>query len=327
MEEEVQLWSLAHEVLRALGQQYYPVMEARAAEAGLGECDWYLLLPALTFDPEPISTRKLLVRVPFYAPHVYEKRLQNLAELGYLSASAVDQNGSDYPRYEYNLTESGRMTIQWIIQAADVEMQRMHPLTLAELERLAELLRRVVKACEIAPVPPGKWALTLSRQTDHANVAPVVVRIDQYLTDLNAYRDDCRLAAWKENSETAGVSPPAWEVLTQLWKVAGAKENGGYSLKQLSNMLERRGHPRQVYAEALKELDKLGWVQVAGRVYRLTEAGRQAREGARRRTDQYFYRPWNSLRPDELAELKKLLVAAWDGMKVRLNNGKKSPAG
>lgn len=327
MDEELQLWSLAHEVLRALGQQYYPVMEARAAEAGMGECDWYLLLPALTFDPEPISTKKLLVRVPYYAPHVYENRLQNLADLGYLSASSVEQNGGDYPRYEYNLTESGRMTIQWIIQAADVEMQRLHPLPLVDLEVLAEYLRRVIKACEIAPVPPGKWALTLSRQTDHANVAPVVVRIDQYLTDLNAYRDDCRLAAWKDNPQTAELSPPAWEVLTLLWKVDGAKEDGGYTLKQLANMLERRGHPRQVYAEALKELDKLGWVHADGRVYHVSEAGREAREGARRRTDQYFYRPWNSLQPDELAELKGLLVAAWDGLKVRLSNGKKSPAG
>ncbi len=149
MDNNHQLWPLALEVLRALGQHYYPVMEGRAREAGMGDCDWYLLLPALTFDPESISAAKLLVRVPFYAPHIYENRLKKLTEYGYLKASAPAPDGGAYPRFEYNLTESGRMTIQWIIQAADVAMQAMHPLSLEDLEHLAGILRRVVASAEI----------------------------------------------------------------------------------------------------------------------------------------------------------------------------------
>jgi hypothetical protein len=321
MNANQQLWPLAHEVLRALGQQYYPIMEARAHEAGIGQCDWYLLLPALTHDPEPISTTKLLKRVPYYAPHVYENRLENLSELGYLKASSPAEDVDDYPRFNYNLTESGRMTVQWIIQAADVAMLNLHPASLEDLEVLAGLLRMIVMAAVDAPIPPEKYALLFSRKTDHASVAPVVVRIDQYLTDLNAYRDDCHLCAWQEHHETQMVAPPAWEVLTQLWKVDRAKDGGGYTLDQLVNMLERRGHPRSAYASALKELGKLGWAQSQVHTYTITEPGRQAREMAEMRTDQYFYRPWNALSARELSDLKDLLVEVWDGLKIRINNG------
>ena len=318
MEENYQLWPLAKEVLRALGQHYYPVMEGRAGEAGMGECDWYLLLPALTFDPEPISSAKLLVRVPFYAPHIYENRLQRLSELGYLKATAPDKNGGEYPRYEYNLTESGRMTIQWIIQSADVAMAGMHPLPLDESESAAELLHRIVLAAVETPEPPEKWALSHSRRTDHSLVAPVVVRIDQYLTDLNAYRDDCHLAAWQQHVETQDVTPPAWEVLTQLWKADAVKEGAGYTLEELAQMLERRGHSRQVYSDGLKSLVSLGWVHADKKVYRVTVLGQTARQMAEFRTDQYFYVPWRTLEASELSDLKEMLVRMWDGLRLRL---------
>jgi DNA-binding HxlR family transcriptional regulator len=324
MEENHLFWPLAHEVLRALGQQYYPVMEDRAREAGLGDFDWYLLLPCLTFDPEPVSAQKLLVRVPYYSAYVYENRLKELAEAGYLKEVSAQKEKGGYPAFEYNLTESGRMTIQWIIQAADVAMLSLHPMSLENLERLAGFLRRLMESSLHAEEPPEKWALTLSRKTDHASVAPVVVRIDQYLTDLNAYRDDCRLAAWQLDPQTGDVSPPAWEVFTFIWRVDRNKESAGYTLDQLANMLERRGHPRRVYAEALKELDKKGWVHAEGKIHCLTSAGREVREQARQRTDMYFYRPWAVLSATELGVLRELLVEMWDGLKYRLANGKKA---
>ena len=322
MESNHQLWPLALEVLRALGQHYYPVMEGRAREAGMGECDWYLLLPALTFDPETISAAKLLVRVPFYAPHIYENRLKKLTEFGYLKASAPAPDGGAYPRFEYNLTESGRMTIQWIIQAADVAMQAMHPLSLEDLEYLAGLLGRVVAAAEATPEPPGRWALKLSRRTDHASVAPVVVRIDQYLTDLNAYRDDCILEAWRKHPATRDPSPPAWEIFTQLWKASQVKPEPGYTLDVLAQIFERRGHARRVYSEALRSLSRLGWVHADKTNYRLTEPGFQARQDAEVRIDQLFYIPWKTLEPAELADLKELLVMMWDSLRLRLTSNK-----
>lgn len=321
MEENLQLWPLAHEVLRALGQHYYPVMENQAREAGMGECDWYLLLPALTFDPETVSTSKLLKRVPYYAPFVYENRLEKLTELGYLKASSPDENGGEYPRFEYNLTESGRMTIQWIIQAADVAMQALYPMPLEEMERLSAYLRKIVMAALRAPIPVDKWSILLSRKTDHELVAPVVVRIDQYLTDLNAFRDDCHLFAWRDHPETKDVAPTAWEVLSQLWKVDKTKDDGGYTLDQLANMLDRRGHPKRVYAEALKYLDGRGWIIARERIYRVTEQGRLAREMAEVRTDQAFYQPWVVMEAAELPTLKELLVRMWDGLKIRIANG------
>lgn len=322
MDQNHQLWPLAKEVLRALGQHYYPVMDERAREAGMGECDWYLLLPVLMFDPESVSAAKLLVRVPFYAPHIYENRLKKLTEFGYLKASAPVADGGAYPRFEYNLTESGRMTIQWIIQAADVAMQALHPLSLEDLEHLAGLLQRTVLASLGTPEPSSKWALNLSRKTDHTSVAPVVVRIDQYLTDLNAFRDDCILEAWRKHPTTRDLSPPAWEIFTQLWKTNQVKQDTGYSLEELLQIFDRRGHSPRVYSEALQSMSKLGWVHADKDHFVLTESGYAVRQDAETRIDQLFYEPWKILEPAEIADLKELLVLIWDSLRLRLTSNK-----
>jgi DNA-binding PadR family transcriptional regulator len=318
MDESHQIWPLALEVLRALGQHYYPVMESRAVEAGMGESDWSLLLAVLTFDPEPVSAAKLRVRVPFYAPFVYENRLKKLADTDYLKASSPADDGSAYPHFEYNLTESGRMTIQWIIQAADAAMSSLRPMPLEALEQLAHLLERVVLAAVESPPPPPKWALTHSRTTDHARVAPVMVRIDQYLSDLRAWRDDCHLCSWQQHLETFEISPPAWETSNYLWRVAQQNPDGGYTLDELTHLLERRGHPRHVYANALKELNKRGWVTLEKKVYRLTADGHRMRQESEARTNQYFYAPFNVLDANELFLLKDLIVELWDGMQARI---------
>jgi len=146
------LWPLCLEVLRALGAQYYPVMEETALQAGMDDCDWYLLLPALMFDPEETSTEKLRVRHPYYSAQSYEARLRKLAELGYLRQT--DLLDTEQQVYAYALTEAGRMTIHWIIRAADQAMEKLHPLENGEALRLLELLRRLVRASLAAPKPP-----------------------------------------------------------------------------------------------------------------------------------------------------------------------------
>ena len=64
-----------------------------------------------------------------------------------------------------------------------------------------------------APEPPGQWHLRLSRHTDPGELAPSVARIDQHLTDLNAYYNDASLAVW----QPFGVSGAAWEAFGHLW--------------------------------------------------------------------------------------------------------------
>ncbi len=153
-------------------------------------------------------------------------------------------------------------------------------------------------------------------------MAPVVVRIDQYLTDLNAYRDDCMLEAWRKHPATRDLSPPAWEIFTQLWKASQVKPESGYTLDDLTQIFERRGHAPRVYSEALKSLSKLGWVHADKMYFRLTEPGFQARQDAEIRIDRLFYAPWKILGPADLVDLKELLVMLWDSLRLRLTSNK-----
>ena len=60
---------------------------------------------------------------------------------------------------------------------------------------------------------------------------------------------------------------------------------------------------------AVRELVDLGWVHGRPDSLRLTMQGRRIREGAERKTDQYFFAPWDQLPPAELSAMADLLRA------------------
>jgi hypothetical protein len=163
-----------------------------------------------------------------------------------------------------------------------------------------------VDASLAAPEPPDKWHLQLSRRTDPGETAPIVARIDQYLTDLNAYRNAASLSVW----QPYGVTGATWEVFTCLWR------GEVRTLDELCGRLTFRGHPRDDYAGALADLVARGWSVAAGDGYELTDAGRIVREQAEQDTDRHFFVPWACLGEEEVAELKTLLAGLRDGLPV-----------
>ena len=188
------LWSIAVEALRSLSDEYLPVIDTEEINQGVDPGSWGLLFTAYTFDPDFISASRLRVRNPYTAAKIFEDRLVALA-----SAGLLDSNGFG----EYWLSERGKDAAAHIMAAAYERMAGLQPLLFADLERLTTLLRRVVQACLQAPEPPGKWCIGYSRRSDPGEKTNPIMRIDQYLTDLNAYRDDAHLAAW----QTYGFSP------------------------------------------------------------------------------------------------------------------------
>jgi hypothetical protein len=275
---------------------------AAAEEAGLPAGSYFgWFLPALGLDPEPVSARRLATWAPYTALALNESRLEANARLGLLRRTGEG---------EYYLTEAGRTAVKRIIAAAYAAMAGLQPLPEADLSRLADLLRRLVEASLAAPEPPDRWRLRLSRRTDPGESAPIVARIDQYLTDLNAYRDASHLAAW----QPYGVNGAAWEAFTYLWR--GEAD----TLEDLSIALARRGHPPEVYAQALADLVARGWLTEEDGRYRVTRAGAGLRQEAEEATDRYFYAPWACLDEGELAELSGLLARLREGLS-------KAPAG
>ena len=57
------LWPLALATARAIGRHCAPAMKTVAVTAGFTDMSWTILLPAMTFAPEPISPARLRVRI------------------------------------------------------------------------------------------------------------------------------------------------------------------------------------------------------------------------------------------------------------------------
>jgi hypothetical protein len=299
------LWLLALEAWDRLAEVYGPAMaHAAVNEAGLAEGTYFgWMLAAPGFEPDPISAGRLAGRAPYTAQALNDARLADGAEQGLLRPAGEG---------EYYLTEAGRTAARRIFEAAYHVMTSLQPLPAAEMSRLADLLRRLVEACVAAPEPPGKYCLRLSRRIVPSDAAPALAWIDQYLSDLNFYRDDAHMASWKPY----GIGGAAWEAFTYLWR------GEARTLDELWDRLAFRGHARQDYADALEDLAVRGWIAAEGdggspcgeKGCRLTDAGRAVREAAEQTTDAYFFAPWACLGEGELGELRALLTGLRDGL-------------
>jgi hypothetical protein len=284
--KQPKLWPVALETLMALGAHYVPAMEKAADDAGVERGVWGLLISALTFEPEAISNAILQRRNPYQD---YTRLLADAASQGFF---AVESPGA------YQITDLGRAVGTEIILAAYARMQTFEPLRVEQMQYLSVLLRKLVVASHTSPEPPGKWCLTHARRIDPGQNAPLIIQVDQYLSDLAAYRDDAHLAAWRG----LDLDGPTWEALTLLW------QGEAVDLDALLERLVHRRFSRDVYAAALQKLETRGLILADSGKYRLTPAGEQLRQNAEAATDAYFYAPWDCLDAEELEALEILLA-------------------
>jgi len=283
--DRTRLWPIALETLMALGAHYVPAMEKAADDAGAERGVWGLLISALTFEPESVTSTKLQQRNPYQD---YTRLLADAAGQGFFM---LESPGI------YQLSDLGRTVGTEIILAAYARMQTFEPLRVEQMQYLSVLLRKLVVASHTSPEPPGKWCLTHARRIDPGQNAPLIIQVDQYLSDLAAYRDDAHLAAWEEYD----FDGPTWEALTLLWR----KEAD--TLDALVEKLAHRRFPPTVYAAALQELEAMKLISAEDGKYKLTSAGKRLRQKAEDTTDAYFYAPWECLDAEELEALETLL--------------------
>ncbi len=286
------VWPVFVDALRALGKQYYPAMDSVMTKAGLDGGIGGLLLTLFTFDPVPVSNEILQKRMPYQQ---YSERLENAVELGLLKAVGEG---------EFRLAEKGRTLVVDAISAAYNCMQQLDPMGPNDLHCLSVLLHRLVKACYASPDPPGKWSITHSRHLDPGENAPILVQIDQYLSDLMAYRDDAHLAAW----QPLGLDGPTWETLSLLW------DKRVETLDELNEKLRFRGQSGSVYEKALYTLTDKGLAKLYKGTYSITKKGRKLREQAEQLTEEYFFAPWECLSEEDLETLENLLKMLAEGL-------------
>jgi hypothetical protein len=282
----------------ALGDRYEAVIERFVSESGLDPRSWGLLLAVLTFEPDHTTPGHLLVRNPYTAAEAFLARLEEVADMGYLR---------EVGEAEFSLTRAGRSETERFIEQLRAAMVAVDPLSKAAGSQLATLLGRLVEHSLATPPPPNNWSIRLSYKL-MPDIDPPLPYIEQAISCLAAYRDDAHLAAWRESN----LAATALETLTLLWR------DQAYSLPSLVQKLAHRGHPAQIYVDAVSQLRARKFVAGTEKALRITSKGRLFREQVEADTDRYFFSPWSILSEAEKAEMEALLTRLKDGLKLEV---------
>jgi hypothetical protein len=259
--------------------------------AGRAESPGWFLIQAAEFDPEPLTVENLRVRDVYASERLVQALLDLMASEEWLDRS--EHNA-------YSLTAKGRGVLERRIQRQRGLTAGLAPLPTSDLERIATLLGQLIEASLAAPLPPGNWCLARSRRRAPPHGATALVRIAQYFSDFNAFRDDAHMAAWQPEQLDGYV----WEAFAL---VCSGEANSAASLFE---QLAYRGYSSGEYAAALVTLTRRSWLEPAATAgaYRVTADGRAAHARAEQLTDCYFYAPWSCLPELQIAELRALLL-------------------
>ncbi len=274
-----------------------PLLQLRG---GYAESPGWMLIQAAEFDPEPLSVERFRVRAVYSAPRLTAALLELLASEGWF-----DRQGEDY-----TLTTSGRAVLARIRERRVLPFAHFAPVDAAQIARLAGLLRRVIDSSLQAPKPPGTWCLAHSRNRTPDSAASPLAQIIQYGSDLNAFRDDCHMAAYRPHA----IEGYCWEVFSMVCDASATTADA------LFDQLAYRGWTRSEYAAALDELARRGWIAFDTAGCTAAPDGLAVRAAVEQQTDAYFYAPWDCLTPVEFDELVALMTALHDGAVQRINS-------
>jgi hypothetical protein len=286
------LWVLCQGVVKSLDQISLSSMEDAAKKAGLENDEWNgWLFPAYLLAPDDISVSKLRIRMPYVHATFFEAKLVKYTKRGYLTGK----------ENQYFLTPLGMETAENILQARRDALSQGKIISLEQSQQLAVILSKIIQNCRESIEPHSKWCLIHNRsQMDSEEGAHPLVAIDQYLSDICAWRDDCHLASWQPFHYLHGH---VWEVFTLLWR------EEAHSLDEVCDQLcLQRGFSRVEYINAIKELEIRGWVLEQDGVLSLTGAGNKIRHSAEDYTDELFLPPFQSLSTLEQNQLSDLLT-------------------
>jgi len=289
------LWSGFSLAMTAVGQRLEastvpipsPLLQV---QRGMAESPAWFLVQAAEFDPEPLTVAGLRRRDVYASPGIVRAILEMMA-----AEKWFDRQGE-----AYLLTEAGRDLIRHRQAWRDDALAALDPLLKVDLAGLESMLDKVISSCLVSEDPPGNWCLVHSRRRAPAADAAFSVRLFHYVADINAFRDDAHMAAWRPH----GVMGYAWEAFSLV--CAGRAR----SAAALFNQLAYRGYSRHDYEHALGYLVSHGWlVMTRERSFRPSDRGQEVRREVEHLTDRYFYAPWQkSLSEREIATISDLVV-------------------
>jgi hypothetical protein len=292
--ENMALWQLMRETWAKIEPCYLPVVEPVISESGLDKREWGMLLAAQTFEPEDTTPGHLMVRGPYTAADQYLLWLSNAAGRGYFETVAEGQ---------FKLSQQGKAITERFIDLARQAMEAADPLQPEDSKPLVRCLDQLIETSLRTPAPPDTWSIRLSYKL-MPDRDPTLPYIEQALSCLSAYRDDAHLASWQDSD----LSATALEALTLIWRHQAG------TLDELVEKLARRGHSREVYADALAELREKDYVSGIRSALKVTERGDEFRRQVESITDLLFFAPWSCLSQGDKEELAVLFTKLEDGL-------------
>lgn len=294
---ENNLWSKIGEFVPAIGSQYQGKAGELMEKNGLaGVPGIFVLFNAHSVHPAGYDPAELRYRGPYGSPDALDNALQALTKQGYITQA--DEL--------YHLTDKSVTAIQGMMDDFGDMFAQPVPADSADLNRIADLLGKIVSHAENAGSPPGTTCLAASRRLDRGAGAPVMARINRSIGDLNAFRDDCHLSAWQPDHDVSG---PVWEAFTFVWN------DQAHTPAKLAETLPFRQIDEAGYTSALNEAVALGWLTESDGTYAVTDKGKAIRQAAEDKTNHYFDMNIAALDDAELAELHTLLDRVGSALK------------
>jgi hypothetical protein len=248
--------------------------------------DEFWLLNRFRYFPGTVTPSDFLTFGPYASVATYEQRLDAL--VAKKLAEAVDTG-------RYRLAEAGRKLVDQLYRDYFSAIARHDRLNEADVQRLGVLADRMVAFLIRQPDVPAP--ITSAARSAFPETTRAWVYAERRITALAVFRDDAHIAAWRED----GWSGPSIAVSTTLFKAA-----------QPLPLAELRAAVAQLndkdFKSAISALHSGAEVSHdADDVYKLTAAGRQARQVVEDLTDRNYAVLFNALMPDELKELIELL--------------------
>lgn len=284
-------------------QELWAITEPAIEDAAIAEDVPVELYYYAELGLEQFSVTDFQRRDPYSNPEQFENLFVRLNVKGWIEPVPDDQ---------YRVPERTRQAVKKIIEAGDARLPSAEMFGDIDLERLKGLIKQIVMANDTADEPPEKWAILKRFRVFNRN-SPVLVKIREYLMDLFAYRDDSHLAAARPYFNQAGI---VWSALGAVWSGSAS------TAARMAEVMAFRGYEANDYEVALQAAKEIGWLEEAGAPdsFRLTDKGRELRERVEAQTDEYFYRPWSVLLPEEIDELHDLLMKVRDQLRELRRN-------
>ncbi|MBI3161514.1 MAG: hypothetical protein HYZ23_03345 [Chloroflexi bacterium] len=290
-------WSALEESMNMLGDDYgYSALFKRAEELA-PESNWLTWIPAVSmFAPETFTVADFMRLFPYGLAQLNEKRFAIAVQRGYLTAD--DQGG-------YCATESGKNVTRLAMEAFDQAIASIRPLSDESFQSLVGYLHKLVEATFATAKPTANFLFCGKRNMRPLRMEGLPHQLEQYISELAGYRDDCYFATWSAH----GVEGHAWELLDRL------SQSDALTFDELHEKSSGRGVTREVHAADVQELARRGWADDASGKIQITEAGKQVRAEVEAETERLFFAPWSSLNESELDELANLASQLRDKLK------------